>query len=81
MDFALPVDFGIKHKRNRKVVQIPGSCRRPVKTAEHETDDDTNNNCSLAKKTGLTGDQRKNLSHPEHSTVKMNWNTWERPGK
>ena len=71
----------------QKAGQIPGPCQRAEKVVRH--DDDNDKNCSWSswnnpkepgKGTVLTGDQRKNWDHPDHSTVEIGQDTQKSSG-
>ena len=66
----------------QKVKQILGCCSRAEKAVEHEGDDDINsiqhplNSPKMSgKEIGGSGDQKENQDHPDHSTVKISYNT------
>ena len=86
MDFAVPVDPGVKLKESEKENQYLNLARE-LKNVKHESDVCTNcNYCfsygheKIDSRTGGLGNKRTNDDHPNYSIIKIGQNTEKSSG-
>ena len=84
MDFTISVDYRVKNEESEKIDKYFNFTRNQKNVAEHEYEGDTNCNWytwngpkGFGRKTGGTGNQRKNWDYPNQRIIQINSNTPE----